>query len=142
MLHINYSATTHVPGSNTPLQLQSLPEEILQSIFDHLDAPSLSELSLVSQWANDHAASRIWADVELIDCRRSYPKGSSVFQAAAADPGGLPDKIFDENPSEYLDEHDDTPIIRKLIILARSVRRAVNARGQRTDTNPIPETHE
>ncbi|KAK3064088.1 hypothetical protein LTS18_010214 [Coniosporium uncinatum] len=128
MLHINYSATTHVPGSNTPPQLQSLPEEILHSIFDHLDAPSLSELSLVSQWANDHAASRIWADVELIDCRRSYPKGSSVFQAAAADPGGLPDKIFDENPSEYLDEHDDTPIIRKLIILARNPRIASKVR--------------
>jgi len=86
--------------------------------------------------------SRIWADVELVDCRKSYPKGSAVFQDAARDPGGLPDKIFEENPSDYLDDHDDTPIIRKLIILARFVRKAVNVLGQDASGNPNAEIHE
>jgi len=110
----------HKP-SNAPPQLQSLPEEILDTIFDYLDTPSLQGLCLVSQWASDYATSRLWASVELVDCRKSYPKGSPVFQAAAADPSGLPDRIFEEDPSEYLDDHDDTPLINKLTLLARYV---------------------
>lgn len=76
--------------------LQALPEELLQDILERVDKRNLSSLNLASRWAYAAASPLIWRDVDLIDCRRPHANGE-------------------------VDEHDDTPLLRKLVILATSV---------------------
>lgn len=74
--------------------LAQLPEELLQATLDFLDRPSLLGLSQTCNWAYCKAIPLLWRDLELVDCRSRH------------------------NESQDVDEHDDTPIIRKLITLA------------------------
>ncbi|GAB7359699.1 hypothetical protein MBLNU230_g6874t1 [Neophaeotheca triangularis] len=73
--------------------LQHLPEELLQNILAYTNSRDQKALSLTSRWGRHHAAPLLWQNVDLVDCRTSYS-------------------------SKECDEHDDTPIIKKLIILA------------------------
>jgi hypothetical protein len=75
--------------------LDKLPEEILQETLRYLDNPSLANFSQTCHWSYDKATPLLWEDVELVDCRKT-----------------------DESTPDMSDEHDDTPIIRKLLILA------------------------
>lgn len=73
--------------------LQQLPEELLQNVLAHTNTAEQKSLSLTSRWGHHHATPLLWRNVELVDCRTHYSR-------------------------RELDEHDDTPIIKKLIILA------------------------
>ncbi|KAK4543471.1 hypothetical protein LTR36_005614 [Oleoguttula mirabilis] len=77
--------------SGNPL-LYRLPEELLQDILERLDSGSLSRLNLVSRWCYEVATPLLWREVELVDCRTQH--------------------------EESVDEHDDTPLIKKLLVLA------------------------
>jgi hypothetical protein len=75
--------------------LGKLPEEILQETLQYLDNSSLANFAQTCHWSYDKATPLLWEDVELVDCR----------------------KANDAAP-DLSDEHDDTPIIKKLLILA------------------------
>lgn len=75
--------------------LGKLPEEILQETLRYLDNHSLANFSQICHWSYDKATPLLWEHVELVDCRTTSD--------------AVPD---------VSDEHDDTPIIRKLLILA------------------------
>lgn len=73
--------------------LQRLPEELLQQILEHLDRDALQLINVCSRWCYEKATPLIWRDVSLVDCRTKHEETS--------------------------DEHDDTPLIKKLLVLAR-----------------------
>jgi hypothetical protein len=75
----------------------SLPEELLQLVVSFLSTADLKNLALVSRDAYSHATGSLWRTVNLVDTTRTRP--------------------FQHNL--YTDEHDDTPIIQKLYILAK-----------------------
>jgi hypothetical protein len=75
--------------------LDRFPEEILQETLRYLDNHSLANFSQTCHWSYDKATPLLWEDVELVDCRKT-----------------------DESTPDMSDEHDDTPIIRKLLVLA------------------------
>ncbi|KAL1301589.1 hypothetical protein AAFC00_005820 [Neodothiora populina] len=77
--------------------LAQLPEELLQASLRFLDGPGLVSLAQSSSWSYEKAIPFIWHDVELVDCRTRH---------------------FTEDVPYHSDEHDDTPIIRKLVVLA------------------------
>jgi hypothetical protein len=89
------------------MQLSSLPEELLQLVVSYLSTSALKNAALVSQTLNRHATDMLWQNVCLVDQWTFHPN--------------------DENPETFTgerrgltqtDEHDDTPIMRKLFILA------------------------
>ena len=73
--------------------LEDLPEELLHNVVERLDKHNLFALSLASRWCWDLAAPVIWREVHLVDCRTAY--------------------------SDNVDEHDDTPLLKKLLVLAQ-----------------------
>lgn len=73
--------------------LPSLPQELLSEILSYIPKSDLTNLSLASKWTNAHATPLLWREVTLTD--RSTPR---------------------ENGET--DHHDDTPLLRKLLILA------------------------
>ena len=78
----------------TPFQLlHQLPEELLQDILEHLDHFSLTQLGLTSRWCYEVATPSTWKEVTLKDCATQHEDG--------------------------LDQHDDTPLIKTLSVLAR-----------------------
>ena len=76
-----------------PHLLQQLPEELLYDVLERIDKPDLSDLNLVSRWCYKVATPLIWREIELVDCSTEHEDG--------------------------VDEHDDTPILEKLIVLAK-----------------------
>ncbi|KAF1983833.1 hypothetical protein K402DRAFT_406558 [Aulographum hederae CBS 113979] len=111
--------------------LATLPQELIDNILGFLPRQDLKDFSLTCRWAHDNAISSIWCNVELTDCRKHYLPGSSVFQQAVADPNAMPDRIFeldDDDPLEYTDDHDDSPMIRKLVVLAENPQIASKVR--------------
>lgn len=76
--------------------LAQLPVELLQEILQFLDNCAFAALARSSKWGYEAAIPLIWHDVELIDCRTRH--------------ADMP---------YHSDEHDDTLIIKKLIVLAR-----------------------
>ena len=90
--------------ANQP-NLQALPEELLQNIVECLDLRGLSAFSLTARWCYELAAAVTWREVVLTDCRREHKSG------------------IDEEGREFdgIDDHDDTPLLKKLLVLARSV---------------------
>jgi len=98
--------------------LDALPEELLQVILDHLAKPDLQQLSLVSHWCRETATPLIWREVELVDCRTLYTETGAVHSSGPGSTGGTVGRI----PAGAVvrsDEHDDTPLIKKLWVLAR-----------------------
>ena len=72
--------------------LHRLPEELLQDVLERLNPDSLRALNSTSRWCYEAATPLLWREVELVDCRTLH--------------------------SEGVDEHDDIPLIKKLLILA------------------------
>ncbi|KAL5115920.1 hypothetical protein ACEQ8H_006142 [Pleosporales sp. CAS-2024a] len=87
-------------------RLESLPEELLQLIVYYLPAPALKKASLVSSTLYRHATDVLWEHVCLMDRWRLHPD-------APPEP-----MIQDHRGLGQSDEHDDSPIIGKLFILA------------------------
>ena len=85
--------------------LQALPEELLQYIVEHLDNYGLSGFSLAAKWCHELASSVRWREVTLTDCSRTHANSLDSHLDA-----------------EVVDDHDDTPLLRKLIVLATYVR--------------------
>ncbi|KAF9699227.1 hypothetical protein EKO04_003044 [Ascochyta lentis] len=85
--------------------LESLPEELLQLVVAHLSTADLRRTALASCTLHRHATDLLWQHVCLVDKRTLY-----------LDDG--PDAPWGERGSGETDEHDDTPIIQKLYILA------------------------
>ncbi|EME87038.1 uncharacterized protein MYCFIDRAFT_107024, partial [Pseudocercospora fijiensis CIRAD86] len=73
--------------------LHDLPEELIQEILSRLSRPDLCALNLTSKWYYKLATPLIWRDLELTDCRTYHPDLDAT------------------------DEHDDTPMLKKLLIL-------------------------
>ena len=91
-------------------QIQNLPEELISTIFDYLSKRDLYQTSLVSRYFYSHSIPLIWRSVDLVDCRTFHDH--STINTEGDDP---------EN--EILtDEHDDTPMLRKLVLFAKSVK--------------------
>lgn len=88
-------------------KLESLPEELLQLIVSYLPTPAQRDVALVSSTLNRHATDFLWRSVVLVDQWTSYFDVDEV-QTLHREVRGLP----------KTDEHDDTPILRKLFILA------------------------
>jgi hypothetical protein len=87
-------------------QLESLPEELLQLIVLYLPTSALKNTALVSSTLNRHATDVLWQSVCLVDQWRLHPD---------EDPEPL---IENARGLGQSDEHDDSPIIQKLFILA------------------------
>jgi len=77
--------------------LTSLPTELITDILDRLHTRDLAQLSLTSRWSNTVAVPFIWREVELKD------------------------RTTDHGSHDGIDQHDDTPLIRKLYILTQYV---------------------
>ncbi|KXT15542.1 hypothetical protein AC579_6544 [Pseudocercospora musae] len=75
------------------MNLHELPEELIQDILSRLDRPHLCSLNLASQWYYKVATPLLWRELELTDCRTYHPDLDST------------------------DEHDDTPMLKKLLVL-------------------------
>ncbi|CAD0109659.1 unnamed protein product [Aureobasidium uvarum] len=75
--------------------LARLPEEILHETLQYLDDHSLANFAQACRWSYEKATPLLWHNVDLIDCSTTNP--------------ATPD---------LSDEHDDSPIIRKLLVLA------------------------
>jgi hypothetical protein len=88
--------------STNAKHLEALPEELLQQIVEHLDSRGLTVFSLAAKWCYELASSVRWREVVLTDCLRVHPSE------------------FDENGNEIerIDDHDDTPLLKKLAVLA------------------------
>ncbi|KAF2214267.1 hypothetical protein CERZMDRAFT_57621 [Cercospora zeae-maydis SCOH1-5] len=83
------------------LKLHQLPEELLQDILERLDRPALKHLSLTCSWCYKISIPHLWREVDLVDCKSST---SSAYLDTL------------DQPSH--DDHDDTPLIKKLFLLA------------------------
>jgi hypothetical protein len=81
----------------TRKSLHDLPPELLQQIFDLLEKTDLSSLNLAARWCYELATPLIWREVELTDCSTTT----------------------EYNGEPAVDQHDDTPLLKKLLILAR-----------------------
>jgi hypothetical protein len=103
--------------------LWGLPDELTDQIFALLDHDSLKTVCLVSQRAYDLAIGRVWRNVTLTDCRNARVVSEDVLAAwqsdydEAAGPSAARSQLRG-NSWEGPDEHDDTPIIRKLLVMA------------------------
>lgn len=78
--------------------LAQLPQELLQATLNFLDRPALLGLALSCRWGYHVAMPYLWSHVELVDCRENHP-----------------DMPYSS------DEHDDSPIIKILMVLATYV---------------------
>lgn len=87
--------------------LESLPDELLQIIFELLPPPDLRNLSLVSHWLYCHAVAFLWKNINLVDCWTLHPRDSRC-------------QVWGERGCGASDEHDDTPIIQRLLVLAKN----------------------
>ncbi|KAL1630666.1 hypothetical protein SLS54_000537 [Diplodia seriata] len=86
--------------------LVSLPDELVLDILQYLDLGDLFELAQACRWGYRLAIPLLWRDVELKDCWTLHPRASRPQLRAR--------RVIDE----LADEHDDTPIIKKLLVLA------------------------
>ncbi|KAB2580565.1 hypothetical protein BFW01_g3399 [Lasiodiplodia theobromae] len=86
--------------------LLSLPDELVLDVLHYLELGDLFELAQTCRWGYRLAIPLLWKDVELKDCWTLHPRASRPqFKAQ---------RVIDE----LADEHDDTPIIKKLLVLA------------------------
>lgn len=86
--------------------LLSLPDELVLDVLHYLELGDLFELAQTCRWGYRLAVPLLWKDVELKDCWTLHPRASRPqFKAQ---------RVIDE----LADEHDDTPIIKKLLVLA------------------------
>lgn len=99
-----------------------LPIELQEQTLELLHLRDVKAFSLVN-WRAWHAAiGFVWRDVKLIDCRTRHQVPDEV--KPWRDPATWGEGWGDEpgayhDPMEGQDEHDDTPIVKKLLVLAR-----------------------
>lgn len=89
-------------------KLLELPTELIQQVLEFLDRDSLCGFTLASRNAYSLATPLVWREVELVDCKtvHSLPEGQQGTLLYARD---------------REDDHDDTPLIKKLLVLAKYV---------------------
>lgn len=85
--------------------LHSLPPELLQEILSYLPNPSLGTLNQTSKWSYNLTTPLIWREVLLTDRSTTHPGFAGSPRSPPVD-------------AEQEDCHDDTPLLRKLVILA------------------------
>lgn len=105
--------------------LHQLPEELLQDVLLRLDTRALAQLAVTSHWGYAKSASGIWKEVNLVDCRSVYIDWDGYDEATfdAWDADGQRRR----GGRQRRDEHDDSPIIKKLVVLAKSVHSSSHA---------------
>ncbi|KAK1910968.1 hypothetical protein P3342_011570 [Pyrenophora teres f. teres] len=81
------------------------PSELLQLIVAYLDTRTLKDVALVSHTLNQHATDKLWQNVCLADQWKLHLNEKT-------------DQVWGDRGHGESDEHDDTPIIQKLYILA------------------------
>ncbi|RMZ72960.1 Multidrug resistance [Pyrenophora seminiperda CCB06] len=95
-------------ANTSPQRLQALPSELVKLIVAYLDTRTLKHVALVSRTLNQHATDVLWQDVCLSDQWKLHVNANART-----------DHIWgDHHGQGVADEHDDTPIIQKLYILA------------------------
>jgi hypothetical protein len=93
--------------TNHNIQLECLPEELLQIVISYLSTSALKNAALGSSVLNRHATNVLWQHVCLVD--------QWTFHEDDENPGTF---AGERRGLAQTDEHDDTPIMRKLYILA------------------------
>lgn len=86
--------------------MASLPHELVLDILQYLDLDDLFQLAQTCQWGYRLSIPLLWKDVELKDCWTLHPRPSR------------PQLKAQRATDNLADEHDDTPIIKKLLVLA------------------------
>lgn len=117
--------SSNIPQSddtqNKPKALQDFPAELLVKILELLPTQNLYAVNLTSKRFNKIAQPAIWRDVELVDCRAhtSPHTGHRTVTSGPITATHTGNRIpAGATVGAETDEHDDTPLIRKLIILA------------------------
>ncbi|KAF2857020.1 hypothetical protein T440DRAFT_463226 [Plenodomus tracheiphilus IPT5] len=102
--------------------LQHLPSELLQLIVARLPTAALKHVALVSRTLSDHATDRLWHSVCLVDQWKLHVDGHGHAQAhaqAQAHAHTAHSLLHGGRRGRgEADEHDDTPIARRLHVLA------------------------
>lgn len=75
-------------------------------ILQYLELDDLFQLAQTCRWGYRLSIPLLWKDVELKDCWSLHPRASRPQLRAL--------RVVDD----LADEHDDTPIIKKLMVLA------------------------
>lgn len=110
--------------SSEKLQLQSLPDEIIDIILESATRSSQIEFSLTSRWGYSFAVKYIWRDVSLCDegSWRPLPPGrkhghrsSLLRREARGEEEVVPTK---QEQTHLFDDHDETRMFKKLFVLA------------------------
>lgn len=117
--HIGIIPLDHPDEVHPKFALQSLPEELLDAVLELLPRRALFDLSLTSRWGYTRAAGHIWKDVVLADkaCWRLAPPGRTPPLRRGVEHGEEVD-VGAEHPGQIYDDHDETPMLKKLFILA------------------------
>ncbi|KAF2654579.1 hypothetical protein K491DRAFT_705167 [Lophiostoma macrostomum CBS 122681] len=87
--------------------IETLPDELLQLVLSFLSTPDLKNAALVSQSLHSHATDYLFRHVTLRDTWRLHLNDGTRY-------------LWGERGQGECDEHDDTPIIQTLYLLARS----------------------
>jgi hypothetical protein len=99
--------------------LLELPSELVAAIFAHLSREDLYEVNLTSKTCRALVAPLIWRHVDLVDCR-AHTSPTTGHRTVTYGPGTATHsgRSIPAGASVGGDEHDDTPLIKKLWILA------------------------
>jgi hypothetical protein len=99
--------------------LLALAEELLLSIISHIPRKDLCALARVSKKCHRLVTPLIWKEVELIDCRATTDLATGhrfvTYGPATATHRG---RNIPAGTQLGSDEHDDTPLIKILLVLA------------------------
>ncbi|KAF2021826.1 hypothetical protein BU24DRAFT_417465 [Aaosphaeria arxii CBS 175.79] len=112
------SCCSPASGNDTELQqpMLRLPDELLKIIASYLSTEDLRNTALVSTRLYPHASELLWRSVSLIDTWRDHEEEPDLQEE---DEGlDFPDTAL-LVPRQIRDDHDDTPIIQKLYLLAK-----------------------
>jgi hypothetical protein len=97
----------------------ALAEELVLSITSHISRGDLCALALVSKKCHRFATPLIWKNVELTDCRANTDATTGhrfvTYGPATATHRG---RNIPAGTQLSSDEHDDTPLIKILLVLA------------------------
>ncbi|KAK8239572.1 hypothetical protein IWZ00DRAFT_556883 [Phyllosticta capitalensis] len=91
---------------NEVTNFKTLPDELVHAIFEYLDYGELARVAVTCSWGYERATPLLWKDLELKDKWTLHPKEERAQIAAH------------RCKDNRCDEHDDTPIIKKLLVLA------------------------
>lgn len=100
------ASTSAYIGANYINKLENLPDELLQLIVAHLSSEDLKRTALTSRTLHRHATDLLWQNVCLVDTWT--PRLNDQIDILWGERAGAPES----------DEHDDTPIIETLYVLA------------------------